>query len=140
MPIPKRLFCLPNGSMEHLYNTIHKSANGFISNISVYRARNCEGCSLSCLCIESKENWQISVNHRLSEYKRITLERLTSEEGIRMRKKRPIEPEAVFGQMKNNKSYHRFRHVGKDKVAMDFAIFAIAFNLLKLARTTTKKK
>jgi len=57
-----------------------------------------------------------------------------------MRKKRPIEPEAVFGQMKNNKSYHRFRHVGKDKVAMDFAIFAIAFNLLKLARTTTKKK
>jgi len=57
-----------------------------------------------------------------------------------MRKKRSIEPEAVFGQMKNNKSYHRFRHVGKDKVAMDFAIFAIAFNLLKLARTTTKKK
>ena len=57
-----------------------------------------------------------------------------------MRKKRPIEPEAVFGQMKNNKSYHRFRHVGKEKIAMDFAIFAIAFNLLKLSRITDKKE
>ncbi|WP_428221988.1 transposase, partial [Gaoshiqia sediminis] len=60
---------------------------------------------------------------------------LTSEEGIRMRKKRPIEPEAVFGQMKFDKSYYRFRHKGKDKVAMDFAIFAIAFNMGKMYKT-----
>ena len=57
-----------------------------------------------------------------------------------MRSKRPIEPEAVFGQMKFNKSYNRFRHTGKDKVKMDFAIFAIAFNILKLHQKTTKKR
>jgi hypothetical protein len=50
------------------------------------------------------------------------------------RRKRPIEPEAVFGQAKNNKQYNRFRHFNRDndKVKMDFAIFAIAFNIGKL--------
>ena len=41
------------------------------------------------------------------------------------------EPEAVFGQMKFDMAYRRFRHFGKDKVKMDFAFFAIAFNLKK---------
>ncbi len=49
-----------------------------------------------------------------------------------MRNKRPIEPKAVFGHMKFNESYYRFRHTGKDKIKMDFVIFAIAFNLGKL--------
>lgn len=136
----KNYFVCPMGQhMEHVYNTTRKSASGFVSNIAVYRAQNCEGCPLRCLCCKSKETRQIEVNHHLREYKKTARERLTSEEGIRMRKKRPVEPEAVFGQMKSNKSYHRFRHFGKDKVEMDFAIFAIAFNLLKLHRITVKK-
>jgi hypothetical protein len=44
----------------------------------------------------------------------------------------------VFGQIKANKQYNRFRHSGKDKVKMDFAIFAIAFNLGKLAKLINK--
>ena len=32
----------------------------------------------------------------------------------------------VFGQIKYNMAYRRFRHVGEDKVTMDFAFFAIA--------------
>ena len=42
--------------------------------------------------------------------------------------------------MKYNKSYNRFRHAGIDKIKMDFAIFAIAFNILKLHRKMTKKR
>ena len=34
--------------------------------------------------------------------------------------------------MKFNMAYRRFRHFGKDKVTMDFAFFAIAFNLVFL--------
>ena len=59
-------------------------------------------------------------------------ERLMSEEGLKHRRRRPIEPEAVFGQMKYNKLYKRFRHVGKENVLMDFTIFAIAFNMQKM--------
>ena len=61
----------------------------------------------------------IEVNHRLNQYKRQARERLLSEEGIRHRGRRCIEPEAVFGQMKHNMAYKRFRHVGEDKVTMD---------------------
>ena len=35
---------------------------------------------------------------------------LTSEEGLKHRSQRPIEPEAVFGQMKADMHYKRFRH------------------------------
>jgi hypothetical protein len=51
-------------------------------------------------------------------------------------KKRSTEPEAVFGQMKYNRQYSRFRYFGKDTVKMDFAIFAIAFNLGKMTEKT----
>ena len=91
-------------------------------------------------CHKSKGSREIEVNHKLREYRRKARERLTSEEGLKKRSRRPIEPEAVFGQMKFNKSYNRFRHAGKDKIKMDFAIFAIAFNILKLYRKTTKKR
>ena len=62
----------------------------------------------------------------------------TAEEGIKHRGRRCIEPEAVFGQMKYDMAYKRFRHFGIDKVKMDFAFFAIAFNLKKMCSTMTK--
>ena len=73
------------------------------------------------------------------EYRRKARERLTSERGLEHRSKRPIEPEAVFGQMKYNMHYKRFRHFGKDKVTMDFAFFAIAFNIKKMAAKARKQ-
>ena len=63
---------------------------------------------------------------------------MTSEEGIKERGRRCIEPEAVFGQMKSNMAYRRFRHMGKDKVVMDFTFFAIAFNIKKLCSMMRK--
>ena len=82
----------------------------------------------------------IEVNHRLNQYKRQARERLLSEEGIRHRGRRCIEPEAVFGQMKHNMAYKRFRHVGEDKVTMDFAFFAIAFNIKKMCAKLLKAR
>ena len=64
---------------------------------------------------------------------------LCSEEGLKHRGQRCIEPEAVFGQMKNNMNYKRFRHFGKDKVFMDFAFFAIAFNIKKMCAKMAKE-
>ena len=60
-------------------------------------------------------------------------------EGLRYRGRRCIEPEAVFGQIKYNMTYDRFRHFGIDKVNMDFAFFAIAFNIKKMVAKMTKE-
>jgi hypothetical protein len=52
-------------------------------------------------------------------------------------RRRAVEPEAVFGQAKSNEGYNRFRRFNNtepDKVRMDFALFAVAFNLQKLHR------
>ncbi len=134
-------FVCPMGQhMTRTKNTTRTGKTGFISHVATYRAKNCEGCPMRGPCHKSKENREIEVNHTLREYRRKAREILTSQEGLRMRSKRPIEPESVFGQMKFNKSYNRFRHTGKDKIKMDFAIFAIAFNILKLHRKTTKKR
>ena len=81
----------------------------------------------------------IQVNHKLNAYKRKARERLLSKEGLMHRSRRPIEPEAVFGQIKFNKQYRRFRHRGLDKVRMDFAILAMSFNIQKLWRNLSKK-
>ncbi len=62
-----------------------------------------------------KGNRIIEVNHSLAKYRKQAAERLTSEEGIKYRGKRCIEPEAVFVQMKYDMNYKRFRHFDMDK-------------------------
>ncbi len=124
--------CPMGQHMERKGTTTRKSESGYISKLSVYEAKNCQGCPLKCLCYKAKGNRRIEVNHNLNWHKKKARELLTSEEGLLHRKRRPIEPEAVFGQSKSNKHYNRFRHFGKDKVMMDFAIFAIAFNIGKM--------
>jgi len=126
--------CTMGQHMEKVGVKKRKSDSGYISNTVLYEAKNCCGCPLKCLCYNAKGNRQIEVNHNLNRHKEKARQLLTSEEGIFHRKHRPIEPEAVFGQSKANKQYYRFRHFGKEKVIMDFSIFAIAFNIQKMHR------
>ena len=116
-----------------------KTASGYITESARYQAQRCEGCPLRGSCFKARGNRIIEVNHRLNQYKRKARERLTSEEGVKHRGKRCIEPEAVFGQMKYNMAYRRFRHIGKDKVTMDFAFFAIAFDIKKMCAKIAKE-
>lgn len=134
-------YVCPMGQHMTRIGTSHsKTASGYRSDNARYRAQNCNGCPLRCLCYKAKgDRRTIEVNHRLNEYKRKARELLTSEEGLRHRGRRCIEPEAVFGQMKFNMAYRRFRHFGKDKVTMDFAFFAIAFNLKKMCSKIVKQ-
>lgn len=134
-------YVCPMGQHMTRVGTSHsKTASGYRSENARYRAQNCKGCPLRCLCYKAKgDRRTIEVNHRLNQYKRKARELLTSEEGIRQRGRRCIEPEAVFGQMKSNMAYRRFRHFGKDKVTMDFAFFAIAFNIKKMCSKIEKQ-
>nr|WP_278451533.1 IS1182 family transposase [Parabacteroides johnsonii] len=133
-------YICPMGQRMSRTGTVQtRTEGGYISQSACYRAIRCKGCPLRCLCYKAKTNQRtIRVNHRLNAYKRKACELLTSEEGIKERGRRCIEPEAVFGQMKSNMAYRRFRHMGKDKVVMDFTFFAIAFNIKKLCSMMKK--
>ena len=130
--------CPMGQRMERIGTVQSKTESGYAAEIARYKARRCEGCPLRGRCFKAKGDRIIEVNHRLNEYRRKAAHRLTSEEGVRLRRRRSIEPEAVFGQMKYDMGYKRFRHFGTDKVKMDFAFFAIAFNLKKMCARMAK--
>lgn len=131
--------CPMGQRMERVGTARSKTESGYVAESARYRARRCQGCPLRGACFKAKGDRVIEVNHRLNEYRSKARERLTSEEGLRHRGRRCIEPEAVFGQMKYDRAYKRFRHFGMDKVKMDFAFFAIAFNLRKMCSITAKQ-
>ena len=70
----------------------------------------------------------------LNEYKRQVRELLTSERGLYHRSRRPIEPEAVFGQIKDDHHFRRFRLRSIKKVNVEFGLVAMANNLRKIAK------
>lgn len=104
---------------------------GYKSLVSKYRAQNCEGCPLRGMCFKGKENRTIEVNHQNNAYRAEAKALLTSERGLYHRSMRPIEPEAVFGDIKFNHGFKRFRLRSKVKVSVEFGLVAAAHNLRK---------
>jgi len=129
-------FVCPMGQkMEFIRQEKRYTASGYQQTVSIYRATRCEGCPLLGQCHKSKHNRQIEVNHTLDDYKARVRELLTSEQGLKHRSNRPIEPEAVFGQIKECGKFRRFRLKGMIGVKIDFGLKALAHNLRKLALT-----
>ena len=130
--------CPMGQHMAHIGDTQSTSDLGYVSTISRYRAQNCTGCPLRCLCYKGKgDSRGIEVNHKNDEYKARAKDRLTSEEGLYHRSMRPIEPEAVFGDIKFDHGFKRFRLRGNAKVNVEFGLVALAHNLRKYARVQT---
>ena len=132
--------CPMEQKLLHIGTGTKISGNNYHSPIDIYQAQNCQGCIWHNQCVKTGNNCRIEVNHALRNYKKKVHELLDSKEGKILYKQRSIEPEPVFGQMKYNKNYKRFRHTGKKMVTMDFAIFAIAFNIGKMWNGCQKRK
>ena len=134
-------FICPAGQpMIYVDTHMKPTINGYPSRLDLYQSGNCKGCHLREKCCKSDTNRCIEVNHALRSYKKKVCELLACEEGAQLYKQRSTEPESVFGQMKANMGYKRFRHFGKEKITMDFAIFAIAFNIGKMWNSSQKSK
>ena len=132
------LVCPMGQQMSLRYKKKNKSELGYESEVSVYQAQNCTGCPLRNRCYKALENRKIELNHGLLQYKKRARELLTSEEGLRYRSKRPVEVEAVFGQLKNNKNFNRFMLRGLKKVEVEFGLLAMAHNFMKLMKNRAK--
>lgn len=127
-------FVCPMGQrLAKTEDKIRYSTNGYPAQVSYYEAKRCAGCPMRGMCHKSKGNRRIEVNHRLNALKVKARERLTSEQGKKHRSKRPVEVEAVFGQMKSNNRFTRFTLRGLEKVDIEFGLMALGHNLRKLA-------
>ena len=126
-------FVCPMGQhMTYVGDKVRTSDLGYKSFSKLYRARNCEGCPLRGMCFKGKGNRTIDVNVRSRQYRDHAKELLTSERGLYHRSMRPVEPEAVFGQVKYDGGFKRFRYRGYKMVGAEFATIAIAHNIKKL--------
>lgn len=128
-------YICPMGQRMDFAGTSEKeSERGYKSRVSLYRARRCDGCPLRGSCYKAKGNRQIEVNHNLERHKSIARANLKSEKGLMHRRRRPVEPEAVFGQIKSNYKFNRFTLRGLDGVALEFGLISIALNLSKMIK------
>ena len=130
--------CPMGQKLKFIRQEKRNTASGYQQTVSVYRAGRCEGCPLRGQCHKSKRDRQIEVNHTLDDYKARARELLTSEQGIKHRSNRPIEPEAVFGQIKECGRFRRLRLKGLTGAKIDFGLKALAHNLRKLAKAWAK--
>ncbi len=127
-------YTCPMGQPMHKVNEHkEKTDNGYERTLSVYQAKNCEGCPLRGVCHKAKGNRQISVSHEGNRLKAEAVERLLSPQGVAFRKQRCWDVEPVFANLKQNKSFRRFMLRGKDKVLIETGLLAMAHNLSKAA-------
>jgi hypothetical protein len=126
-------YCPMGQAMNNIGTTTKTTSTGYQQTITLYRAKNCEGCPLRGSCHKSKGNRTIEVNHNLNRLKQQADELLLTQQGIQHRKRRCYDVEPVFANIKNNHHFRRFMLRGIEKVSIETGLLALAHNLRKKA-------
>ncbi len=111
----------------------YRTDNGYLSERRHYECDHCLDCPLKPQCTKAKGNRRIQVSFKLREYRQRARENLLSERGIALRQQRCIEPESVFGNIKQNMGFRKFHPRGLEKVETEWGLVCIAHNIRKLA-------
>jgi transposase len=129
--------CPNNKKLLFTHETNETSTNGYKRIVSHYKCESCVNCPFikDCILKYQKVNMgvrMISTSRRNDEFREKTKEKLLSEKGRELSKKRGIEVETVFGDIKQNFKLKRFVHRGLEKVSMEFGLTALAHNIRKI--------
>ena len=127
--------CPMGQHMKNIGVSTQKTKSGYEQTITKYQTQNCDKCPMRGLCHKAKTNRIITRNHNLIRHKQRARELLTSEEGVKHRKQRCWDVEAIFGNIKQNKKYKRFMLRGLEKVKVETGLIALAHNLNKYSLT-----
>jgi transposase len=123
-------YCPMGQPMTNVGQYIEKETK---KTITLYQAQNCRGCPIRSVCHKSKGNRTLKINHELIRHRKKAKELLNSKEGQILRKKRSIDVEPTFGNIKQNKNFKRFNLRGINKATIEIGLIAIAHNLKKMA-------
>lgn len=115
-----------------------KTSTGYETEQRIYECEDCSGCLRAKECKKGQGNRSIQINARLAAYKAQARANLESEKGRQLRKQRGIEIESVFGDIKWNQGYSRFRLRGLAKVNVEFGLLSMAHNMKKIAMLEQK--
>lgn len=125
------MICPIGEPMEKIGWRIEESRGGYAQVIDKYQAKNCKTCLLKEACHQQQGDRiaEISLNSRRLKQK--ADKRLKSKRGIQKRKQRCFDVEPVFANIKHNHHFKRFMLRGKEKVAIELGLVALAHNLRK---------
>jgi transposase len=126
-------YCPMGQVMKYVGDTSRKTKLGYAQTYRRYQARNCQGCPMRGACHKTKGNRIIEVNPKLTRYKQMVRDKLNSETGLKYRSQRPVDVEAVFGNIKYNHHFKRFLLRGLEKTEIEAGLVSLAHNLRKLA-------
>lgn len=119
------------------YDGQRKTASGYVRTETHYRCNECDGCPYREKCMPGN-NWkkpleqrykQLTVSKEFERLRALEYERITTEEGKKLRMNRSIQVEGSFGDIKADSSFTRFLCRGRENVLAESVLFAMAHNL-----------
>ena len=115
---------------------------GFESTTRVYVCDDCSECPKRKKCFKSKNPSackKIQVNPQLAAFKERASAMLHTDKGRRLRKKRGVDVETAFGDIKRNLGFARFTLRGLEKATLEFRLVAAGHNIRKLFLAESRK-
>lgn len=126
----------------------YKSRTGYVSEKTIYKCENCDGCPYKKECIKGnncktpldERTKTLQVAKTFLKYRQEGLERILSEEGILFRTNRSIQAEGSFGDLKQDMQFRRYLSKGTANVLAESTLLAMARNINKLHNKIQKGK
>ena len=124
--------------VDHIRHS--KSKTGYVSEKTIYKCENCDGCPHKSECIKGnncktpleERTKMLQVAKTFIEQRKADLERIISEEGKLYRMNRSIQAEGSFGDIKQDMQFRRYLTKGAANVLAESTLLAIARNINKL--------
>lgn len=132
--------CPGNKTLHFKEERENKTDNDYVSHVRIYECEDCRECPFAGQCKKAKGNRTLQVNPKLDQHRETAYKNLISPTGMKLRKQRNIEPETVFGDIKWNLNYSRFRLRGKEKVNIEMGLLSIAHNVKKIYQVGVSRK
>ena len=138
-PCGTTLVCPAGHTMEVTGLERRVTKTGFRNDSTKMTCAHCDGCPFNGSCPVYKREDR-TIHRGLGNFReeRKARKRLDEPKNQQRLKRRQLEPESVFGQIKHNHEFTRFRHFGKAKVEMDLGFMLMAHNIRKLHRNMQK--
>jgi transposase len=131
----EKYYVCPNGKRLVFKETKKKKTDsGYPVTVDKYECESCKYCRLKKQCTKAKGNRTIERNERWLRLKQKARRVLEDERFIELRKRRSVEVETVFGQIKGNLGYKRFLLRGMAKVSAEWGLLALGYNLKQIYR------
>ncbi|MDY5181181.1 IS1182 family transposase, partial [Butyribacter sp.] len=133
-------------TFDHIRHS--KSKTGYVSEKTIYRCENCDGCPYKKGCIKGNNSKTpleertkiLQVAKTFLKYRQEDLERILSDDGILFRTNRSIQAEGSFGDLKQDMQFRRYLSKGTSNVLAESTLLAMARNINKLHNKIQKGK